>query len=60
MFCKVSAVLVLLYGSELWVTGRKEESKFHATEIKFLVTMDRCTLYSHMRNKNVTQEIKIF
>ena len=49
------ATPIFLYGSETWVINTSDQSKIHASEIKFLrsVTGCTCTRLDHLTNDSI-------
>ena len=58
-FYKTIAVPTLLYGSETWITTKKEESRIQAQEMKFLRRVKGCTKLDRIRNTDIRTELNI-
>jgi hypothetical protein len=46
---------VLMYGSEAWITKKKDISRIQSAEMKFLRSVKRCTRMDHIRNEIRTE-----
>lgn len=56
---RTMAILTLMFGSEAWVTRKKEISKIGFAEIKFSKAIKGCTRLGHIRNEDIREESKI-
>ena len=54
------AAPTLLYGSEIWTQGSKDESRIQEAEIKFLRSVKICSILDKDRNEDIRKELKIF
>jgi hypothetical protein len=55
---KTLALPILLYASEIWILGKKEEKRFSSIDMKFFRTA-RYTLLYHKRNEQILEGIKM-
>lgn len=58
-FYKTIAVPTLTYGSEIWTTTRKQESRIQAQEMKFLRRVKGCTKRDRFRNTDIRHELNV-
>jgi hypothetical protein len=54
------AVPVLSYGSESWVTSKKDKDKIQAAEMRFLRRVKGCTRTDRIRNVDIRAELNIY
>jgi hypothetical protein len=58
-FYKVVARPSLLYGSETWVTTKRDMNRLEAAEMRFLRSVTGYTRLDKIRNEDIRQELKI-
>ena len=58
-FFKVMAVPLLMYGSEAWTIGRREESRLQSAEMWFLRAVKGCTRLDRIRNDDIRAELRM-
>jgi hypothetical protein len=58
-FYKTMAIPSLLYGSEGWILGCKDESSKQSAEMKFLRAVKGCTRLDHIRNEKIREELGV-
>jgi hypothetical protein len=51
---------VLMYGSEAWITKKKDISRIQSAEMKFLRSVKGCTRMDHIRNEEIRTELKMY
>jgi hypothetical protein len=54
------AVPVLSYGSESWVTSKKDKDKIQAAEMRFRRRVKGCTRADRIRNVDIRAELNIY
>ena len=54
------AISTLLYDSKIWTLGSKSLSRIQAAEMKFLRSVNGCTILDKIRNEDNTQRTKEF
>jgi hypothetical protein len=54
------AVPVLSYGSESWVTSKKDTDKIQAAEMRFVRRVKGCTRADRIRNVEIRAELNIY
>jgi hypothetical protein len=54
------AVPILSYGSESWVTSKKDKDKIQAAEMRFLRRVKGCTRVDRIRNVDIRAELNIY
>jgi hypothetical protein len=59
-FYKTTAVPILSYGSESWVTSKKDKGKIQAAEMRFLRRVKGCTRADRIRNVDIRAELNIY
>jgi len=59
MFYKVVARPTLLYGSETWVTTKRDTARLEAAEMRFLRSVKGYTRLDKIRSKVIRKELKI-
>jgi predicted nucleotidyltransferase len=58
-FYKVVARPSLLYGSETWVTAKRDMTRLEAAEMRFLRSVTGCTRLDKIRSKVIRKELEI-
>ena len=58
-FYKVVARPTLLYGSETWVTTKRDMTRLEAAEMHFLRSVKGCTRLDKIRSAVIRKELKI-
>jgi nitrate reductase alpha subunit len=59
-FYKVVARPTLLYGSETWVTAKRDMTRLEAAEMRFIRSVKGYTGLDKMRSEMITKELEIF
>jgi len=59
-FYKVVARPSLLYGSEIWVTTKRDMTRLEAAEMRFLRSVTGYTRLDKIRSQDIRQELEIF
>jgi hypothetical protein len=54
------AVPILPYGSESWVTSKKDKDKIQAAEMRFLRRVKGCTRADRIRHVDIRAELNIY
>lgn len=57
---KTSAVLLLIYGSKMWVTSKKIGSRRQGQGMKFLRRVKKCSSQDKIRNEDIRIILQIF
>jgi hypothetical protein len=57
---KTMAVPILPYGSESWVTSKKDKDKIQAAKMRFLRRVKGCTRADRIRNVDIRAELNIY
>jgi predicted esterase YcpF (UPF0227 family) len=58
-FYKVMARSALLYGSETWVTTKRDMTRLEAAEMRFLRSVKRYTILDKIRSEILRKELEI-
>lgn len=58
-FYKVLAIPTLVYGSEVWVIGKKEEQSITTAEMRFLRSVKGCTRRDMFSNADIRNELQV-
>ena len=58
-FYKTMAVPTITYGSEVWVTSKKQEQRIQTQEMKFLRRVKGCTRLDRIRNEDIRRELNV-
>ena len=56
-FCRVMAVPMLLYGTESWITRKRDKNRIQAAEMKFLRSAKGCSEQDRFRNEEIREEL---
>ena len=56
-FYKVVARPLLLYGSETWVTTKRDMTRLEAAEMRFLRSVTGCTRLDKIRSEVIRKEL---
>ena len=57
--CKVVARATLLYGSEMWVTTKRDMTRLEAAEMRFLRSVKGYTRLDKIRSEVIRRELEI-
>jgi hypothetical protein len=59
-FYKTMAIPALMYGREIWVPTKKDQTRIQSTEMNFLGKTKDCTNLYHITNETIRTELNIY